>query len=306
MKNTEKTQRNERRGLQKGGLKKWLSGFLAVSTVVTMLTGQTALFYGDELSSGYALAGEGSEEDITIHFGANEDTSISIHVNPENGEEDAAALAGLGSEMEGETDQLEELDSETETGTENTGLKEVEAGDLVTISPADGSLLPEEAEANAEILTGRAENTAVKKVEEVAAVEPITEMTGSTGNSTQDVTSEGSAAGESASETDTSVQAIGKTEYQAFEISLENVDEEQYQEGFHVAVSLPEDIKGRDFRLFHIHEGQEPVEIPIETVGKVDRKTGQEVVSGFEFQTDGRTVHDRSPGIKTKASALQS
>lgn len=119
MKNTEKTQRNEHRGLQKGGLKKWLSGFLAVSTVVTMLTGQAVSFYGDEPDNAYALAGEGSEENITIHFGANEDTSISIHVNPENGEEDAAALAGLGSEMEGETDQLEELDSETETETED-------------------------------------------------------------------------------------------------------------------------------------------------------------------------------------------
>ena len=46
-------------------------------------------------------------------------------------------------------------------------------------------------------------------------------------------------------------------------------------------------MKGRDFRLYHIHEGEEPVEIPIETVGTVDSETGLEVVSGFEFNTDG-------------------
>lgn len=71
------------------------------------------------------------------------------------------------------------------------------------------------------------------------------------------------------------------------EISLENVDEAQYEEGFKVEVSLPKDVRGRDFRLFHIHEGQEPVEIPVETVAAVDHEIGLEVVSGFEFQTDG-------------------
>ena len=273
MKNTEKTQKNERRGLQKGGLKKWLSGFLAVSTVVTMLTGQTALFYGDELSSGYALAGEGSEEDITIHFGANEDTSISIHVNPENGEEVPDSLAGLGAETEAET--------------ENTGLKAVEAGGFVTISPADETLLPEEAEASAEILSGRAENTAVKKVEEAVAVEPATEKADAVESSAQDREKEEAPKENTNSETESGQAPIEKTEYQVFEISLENVEEEQYQEGFKVEVSLPEDVRGRDFRLFHIHEGQEPVEIPIETVGTVDDKTGLEKVSGFEFQTDG-------------------
>ena len=43
----------------------------------------------------------------------------------------------------------------------------------------------------------------------------------------------------------------------------------------------------RYFKLYHIHDGEEPVEIPVETVGSVDRETGLEVVSGFEFVTDG-------------------
>ena len=97
MKNTEKKQMYEYRGLRKGRLRKWLSGFLAVSTAVTMLSGQTASFYGDEPGSTYALAGEGSGEDITIHFGGDEGKDINIHVNPETGEEETAALAGFGS-----------------------------------------------------------------------------------------------------------------------------------------------------------------------------------------------------------------
>ena len=92
------------------------------------------------------------------------------------------------------------------------------------------------------------------------------------GNSAQDGEKEAPAGVKSAPEEDATLEADGKTEYRVFEISLENVDEEQYQEGFKVEVSLPEDVRGRNFRLFHIHEGQEPVEIPIETVGTVDHR----------------------------------
>ena len=219
-----------------------------------------------------ALAGEGSGQDVTIHFGKGKNRSISIHVNPKNSEE--------------------EMESESET--ENTGLEKVEAGDLVTISSVDGSLLPEEAEASAEILSGRAENKAVEKVEEVSVVEPVvaepdSDAADSAGSIVQDRKKEESSGAKSASKEESSAEAaaVEKTEYQVFDISLEHVDEEQYQDGFKVEVSLPEDVKGRDFRLYHIHEGEEPVEIPVRTVGTVDSETGLEVVSGFEFQTDG-------------------
>ena len=256
-------------------MRKLLSGFLAVSTAITMLGGSAATLLAEEPSTEYALAGAGTGEDITIHFGDDEDKSINVHVNPES---NAETLAGLGSEAVGD---------ETESETENTGLKEVEAGGFVTISSVDETLLPEEAEASAEILTGKAENAAVEKVEEVAVAEPTSETADPAGSIAQDSKEEMPAGAKNAPEEEAAPEADGKTEYQAFDISLDNVDEEQYQDGFKVEVSLPEDVRGRDFRLFHIHEGEEPVEIPVETVSTIDPETGLEVVSGFEFTTDG-------------------
>jgi fibro-slime domain-containing protein/LPXTG-motif cell wall-anchored protein len=240
-----------------------------------MLGGSAATLLAEEPSTEYALAGAGTGEDITIHFGDEEDKSISVHVNPES---NAETLAGLGTEAAGD---------ETESETENTGLKEVEAGGFVTISSVDETLLPEEAEASAEILTGKAENAAVEKVEEVAVAEPTSETADPAGSIAQDSKEEMPAGAKNAPEEEAAPEADGKTEYQAFDISLDNVDEEQYQDGFKVEVSLPEDVRGRDFRLFHIHEGEEPVEIPVETVSTIDPETGLEVVSGFEFTTDG-------------------
>jgi len=256
-------------------MRKLLSGFLAVSTAITMLGGSAATLLAEEPSTEYALAGAGTGEDITIHFGDEEDKSISVHVNPES---NAETLAGLGTEAAGD---------ETESETENTGLKEVEAGGFVTISSVDETLLPEEAEASAEILTGKAENAAVEKVEEVAVAEPTSETADPAGSIAQDSKEEMPAGAKNAPEEEAAPEADGKTEYQAFDISLDNVDEEQYQDGFKVEVSLPEDVRGRDFRLFHIHEGEEPVEIPVETVSTIDPETGLEVVLGFEFTTDG-------------------
>ena len=149
-----------------------------------------------------ALAGEGSGQDVTIHFGKGKNRSISIHVNPKNSEE--------------------EMESESET--ENTGLEKVEAGDLVTISSVDGSLLPEEAEASAEILSGRAENKAVEKVEEVSAAEPAAaepaaaepdlEAADSAGSIVQDRKKEESSGAKSASKEESSAEAaaVEKTE----------------------------------------------------------------------------------------------
>ena len=256
-------------------MRKLLSGFLAVSTAITMLGGSAATLLAEEPSTEYALAGAGTGEDITIHFGDEEDKSISVHVNPES---NAETLAGLGTEAAGD---------ETESETENTGLKEVKAGGFVTISSVDETLLPEEAEASAEILNGKAENTAVEKVEEVAGAEPLSGAADPAGSGAQDKKREESVGAKGASEADFAAEAVEKTEYQVFDISLDNVDEKQYQDGFKVEVSLPEDVRGRDFKLYHIHEGEEPVEIPVETVSTVDPETGLEVVLGFEFTTDG-------------------
>ena len=73
---------NGHKTTRRSSLRKMLSGFLAVSTAVTMLGGNT-VFFADETAAGtYALAGEGSGEDVTIHFGDDADQEINIHVNP--------------------------------------------------------------------------------------------------------------------------------------------------------------------------------------------------------------------------------
>ena len=97
MKNTGKTQVNAYRGFRKGGLIKWLSGFLAVLIAVTMLSGHIVPFYGNELDSAGTLAGAGEEsgKDVTIHFGGVGDHDIRIHVNHGTGEEEIAAQGSL-------------------------------------------------------------------------------------------------------------------------------------------------------------------------------------------------------------------
>ena len=213
-------------------LRKWLSGFLAVSTALTMLGGNATALMADEAATEYALAGAGSGEDIEIPFGDGDDQTIRIHVNPATGTEETAAPAGLDSETEDEV--------ETESGQEK-----VEAGDLVTISSVDGSLLPDEAEASAEIVTGKAENKAIEKVEEAEeadapmgtadfgkADEPAGDQADSGKETAPVEKTEGRSNPEVTPAADT--VPVGKAEYQVFEISLDNVDEEQYQDGFKV------------------------------------------------------------------------
>ena len=130
---------------------------------VIMLSGQIVSFYGDEPDGEYALAGARSGEDITIHFGDDENKSINVHVNPESD----TGLEALGDEAESKTEA------------KNTGLEKVEAGGFVTISPAGESLLPEEAEASAEILVEAKPRTPqVREVEEAVSTETTSEARG--------------------------------------------------------------------------------------------------------------------------------
>lgn len=76
----------------------------------------------------------------------------------------------------------------------------------------------------------------------------------------------------------------GNVEYKVFDIALENVDESAY-EGFKVDVNLPEELKGRDFRLFHYHGGKVE-ELSLETSGTTDNNN-VDTVDGFTFETEG-------------------
>ena len=49
----------------------------------------------------------------------------------------------------------------------------------------------------------------------------------------------------------------GNTEYRVFDISIAMTEEEEsfYAGGFDVSVTLPEYVTGRDFHLYHLHDG---------------------------------------------------
>ena len=104
------------------------------------------------------------------------------------------------------------------------GTPEV-SSDNVTIASADGSFLPEEAVASATPLGEEEAQSALDKVAPLA----VTVEEGKT------------------------------TEYKVFDISLDNVDADDYENGFTVDLNLDEIIEGRDFHLYHVHQNEEEI-----------------------------------------------
>lgn len=136
--------------------------------------------------------------------------------------------------------EAEEEAAQAEEKTEEAAANsEIDLGTAV-VSTVDGSDLPEDVDGHADVVTGKKAIAAVeKKVDDIDA---------------------------------------DKTEYKVFDIALENVDESEYKDGFKVDVTLPEEIKGKDFRLFHIHDGK---------VEELDVQTnGSKTVDGFTFETE--------------------
>ena len=125
--------------------------------------------------------------------------------------------------------------------------------DNTVISTVGELYLPENAVAKAEVLNEGASESAIAAVE----------------------------AAEANTESDTNTE----TAYQVFDISLENVDAEHYAEGFEVALTLPESVRGRDFRLYHVHDNQvEELELNTDSQTLED---GTELVSSVSFVTPG-------------------
>ena len=129
-----------------------------------------------------------------------------------------------------------------------SGTPEVKT-DLAVISSADGSYLPESAEGSAEELSG-------DEISDAAA---------------------------GAAKTEGDQTTVSKV----FDISLNLTQEEQaaYEGGFLVNLTLPEEVTGRDFHLYHIHDGQTE-ELAIEKTGSVLDETGLEAVSAVQFVTE--------------------
>ena len=117
--------------------------------------------------------------------------------------------------------------------------------DNVAISTVGDLYLPAEAVANAEIVDGE------------DAIEAVKAETGENENSVE-------------------------TAYQVFDISLENVRSSEY-EGFQVEFQLPESVIGKEFHLYHVHDGQvEELEFIKDSVA-VDGET--ELVRTLSFVT---------------------
>ena len=159
-----------------------------------------------------------------------------------------------------------------------TGTTEVAAkNEMAVISTINDLYLPQEAEAYAKVVEDA--DAAITAVQNAAV--PAEEDT---------ETAEENIESEESEETpekapEAPANTAGKTFYQVYEIRLDNVDAKDY-EGFQVQVALPESIKGRDFHLYHIHEG-ETTDITKELSLTVDTaEDGIQSISGFSFQTD--------------------
>lgn len=85
-------------------LRKLLSCFLALSVSATMLGGNASVLFADEPATEYALAGALSGQDVTVHFGEDEDKDINIHVNPETGVKIPDGAGEVEAETEAETE----------------------------------------------------------------------------------------------------------------------------------------------------------------------------------------------------------
>ncbi|MBQ8160701.1 MAG: hypothetical protein IJ083_08090 [Clostridia bacterium] len=80
---------------------------------------------------------------------------------------------------------------------------------------------------------------------------------------------------------------VSSVQYKVLDISLHDVEQSAYEQGFQVDVRLPEAILGSDFRLFHVHNG-EVSEIIAPDLQLDERRVSDEIslVSGFSFVTE--------------------
>ena len=164
-------------------------------------------------------------------------------------------------------------DGKTMAGNEIAKVSTVGDLYLPVDTKVDAKVLNEEQSANA--------IAAVQAAEETAAVQSEEENTFTTveqtfeENFTADLQTKGTAAENNSFEINS---------YQVFDISLENVDIDQY-EGFQVEVKLPENIAARDLHLYHVHGGNIE-EIELHTINRPAAHSGVEIVSGFTFVTE--------------------
>ena len=180
---------------------------------------------------------------------------------------------------------------------EAQGVTEVSTEDnSAVISTVNDLFLPESASAYATVLTeeqGASAVAAVQAAGEVAAPEaeiveePSAEPSADTlfaapdSEDTADETGSEATFPDAASEIPS--DAAADTVYQVFDIGLTDVDPADYSEGFQVTLQLPEALTGRDFHLYHLHDGLVE-EIELNTVAEA-LEDGTELVSAVSFVT---------------------
>ena len=148
-----------------------------------------------------------------------------------------------------------------------SGIEELQL-ENASISSADGVFLPEGTEGYANVVEDTAET--------ISAVEDYVEKNTPEPTLLQQLFSFGSKADEDKDGSDKA--------YQVFDIGLDNIDTDSFKDGFNVEVKLPENVVGKDFHLYHIHDGNvEEIDVTLDST-KVG--TGSDLVTGFSFQTD--------------------
>lgn len=188
-------------------------------------------------------------EDNLLKEAAFDAESFSVYglVCVKEAEEDAAEEKATEETAEKE-ETKEEAKEETEAVKEEAKAdnSSIDLGTAV-VSTVDGSDLPGNVDGHADAVSGRKAIRTVKK---------------------------------SVDDLDTT-----NAKYEVFDIELENVNPEMYKDGFKVDVTLPSIIQGKDFRLFHIHDGEvTELDMDIDTI-KANTK-GNEIAFGFTFETE--------------------
>ncbi len=213
---------------------------------------------------------------------------------------------------------VEDVESDALNDTDATdGIQTVELA-IASITPVDGSLLPQDVNdtAFAYIEDASEAELAAAEVEDfiTAADEPVMMMkAGRRMTSVADAAvAEGTVildgeedavdaadaanpveeAAADATPENANQPIDGRRQYCVLNISLGMGEEElaEYEDGFYVNVTLPEAISGRDFRLYHLHDDGtlEIAELPVEcySAGEPDPETGNQTLEGFSFVTD--------------------
>lgn len=152
---------------------------------------------------------------------------------------------------------------------------------LAVVTPVDESLAFDmEATGTADLLSEAQANVALAAVESVRAAEtPEAEAEEENEAEAEALPEEGIVTLES------------RTEYQAFNISLINVDAAEYEDGFNVTVTLPEGMTVSDAQLYHVLE-EEP---GITTVEQLEVDSGEseaDTLNTFSFTADSLEAAD--------------